>query len=74
MFANSRGDLSDGRLGPNTIPKPYAPPETPHETINTTDLSKQRQHLIETLFGSIRHSSVIVEGDDGRLSRGHRDR
>src|SRR3954449_8142427 len=31
-------DRRGGRLGPNTVPKPYTPPATPQGTINTTDL------------------------------------
>src|SRR3954451_4367250 len=31
-------DRRGGRLGPNTVPKPYTPPELPQGTINTTDL------------------------------------
>jgi hypothetical protein len=31
-------DRRGGRLGPNTVPKPYTPPATPQGQINTTDL------------------------------------
>jgi transposase len=31
-------DRRGGRLGPNTVPKPYTPPAVPEGTINTTDL------------------------------------
>jgi Transposase domain (DUF772) len=31
-------DRRGGRLGPNTLPKPYTPPEVPRGQINTTDL------------------------------------
>jgi transposase len=34
-------DRRGGRLGPNTIPKPYTPPELPQGTINTTDLDSR---------------------------------
>jgi transposase len=34
-------DRRGGRLGPNTIPKPYTPPETPQGQINTTDLDSR---------------------------------
>jgi hypothetical protein len=34
-------DRRGGRLGPNTIPKPYTPPATPQGTINTTDLDSR---------------------------------
>jgi hypothetical protein len=31
-------DRRGGRLGPNTVPRPYVPPPVPEGTINTTDL------------------------------------
>jgi transposase len=34
-------DRRGGRLGPNTIPKPYTPPATPQGQINTTDLDSR---------------------------------
>jgi transposase len=34
-------DRRGGRLGPNTIPKPYTPPEVPQGQINTTDLDSR---------------------------------
>ena len=34
-------DRRGGRLGPNTVPKPYVAPPVPQGTINTTDLDSQ---------------------------------
>ena len=34
-------DRRGGRLGPNTVPKPYTPPATPQGQINTTDLDSR---------------------------------
>lgn len=34
-------DRRGGRLGPNTVPKPYTPPECPPGEINTTDLDSR---------------------------------
>lgn len=35
----ARGVMSNGRrMGPSTVPNPYAPPSTPQGTINTTDM------------------------------------
>jgi transposase len=34
-------DRRGGRLGPNTVPKPYTPPEVPRGQINTTDLDSR---------------------------------
>jgi transposase len=34
-------DRRGGRLGPNTVPKPYTPPEVPAGEINTTDLDSR---------------------------------
>jgi hypothetical protein len=34
-------DRRGGRLGPNTVPKPYTPPPVPEGQINTTDLDSR---------------------------------
>src|SRR3954468_19744338 len=34
-------DRRGGRLGPNTLPQPYTPPEVPQGPINTTDLDSR---------------------------------
>jgi transposase len=41
-------DRRGGRLGPNTVPKPYTPPETPRGQINTTDLDS---HMVKGQHG-----------------------
>jgi hypothetical protein len=39
---HARGVMRNGRrMGPATTPKPYTPPEHPHEKINTTDLDSR---------------------------------
>jgi transposase len=57
-------DRRGGRLGPNTIPKPYMAPETPRGTINTTDLDS---HMVKGQHGWLQGYNAQAASNEHRI-------
>jgi transposase len=61
----ARGVMKNGRrLGSNTTPKPYTPPDTPRGTINTTDLDSR---LVKGMRGWLQGYNAQAATNDQQI-------